>query len=281
MINKIGFVQGRLSPKIKNKIQAFPEKNWKKEFKIANKMSLRFMEWTIDYKNLHSNPILTEKGQKEIKKLCSKYKLKILSTVTDCFMEKPFWKLKNIMKPKLKNEFLKILHGTYKVRGKFVILPLVDGGSIENKKQEKALVSFLNKIVPILKKTKMKILLESDYSPTKILKLIKNFNKKYFGINYDIGNSASEGYDPNVELDLYGKYIDNIHVKDRIYKGPTVPLGEGNADFDAVFKKLKKMQYKGKYTLQGAREKNNKHILAIKKYIDFLTKRFQSNINNK
>ena len=29
--------------------------------------------------------------QKEIKKLCSKYKLKILSTVTDCFMEKPFW----------------------------------------------------------------------------------------------------------------------------------------------------------------------------------------------
>ena len=67
-----------------------------------------------------------------------------------------------------------------------------------------------------------------------------NTRKKYFGINYDTGNSASKGYDPIVELDLYGKYIDNIHLKDRIYKGSTVPLGEGNADFDTIFKKLKK-----------------------------------------
>ena len=31
-------MQGRLSPVIKKRIQIFPEKNWKNEFKIASKL---------------------------------------------------------------------------------------------------------------------------------------------------------------------------------------------------------------------------------------------------
>jgi len=62
---KIGFMQGRLSPNEKNKIQFFPEKNWKGEFLLANKIGLKNMEWTLDYKNLFKNPIFTEKGKKK------------------------------------------------------------------------------------------------------------------------------------------------------------------------------------------------------------------------
>ena len=32
----IGFMQGRLVPDERNKIQSFPWKNWKKEFQLAN-----------------------------------------------------------------------------------------------------------------------------------------------------------------------------------------------------------------------------------------------------
>ena len=39
---------------------------------------------------------------------------------------------------------------------------------------------------------------------------------------------------------FYGKRILNIHIKDRPYKGNTVPLGEGDVDFDnfSIVKKI-------------------------------------------
>ena len=50
-------------------------------------------------------------------------------------------------------------------------------------------------------------------------------------INYDIGNSAAQGYNVIEELDTYGNRISDIHIKDRILNGGPVILGNGN-DFD-------------------------------------------------
>ena len=58
-------MQGRLLPSIKNKIQFFPEKNWKKEFTLANQLGLKNMEWTLDYKNLNKNPIFLKQVKKK------------------------------------------------------------------------------------------------------------------------------------------------------------------------------------------------------------------------
>ena len=118
----------------------------------------------------------------------------------------------------------------------------------------------------------MKILFESNFKPKRYLKFIKKFNRNFFGINYDIGNSASYGFNPKEEIDSYGKYIDNVHIKDRVYNRGTVPLGTGNVDFLTVFKKLKQIKYKGNFILQGARSKNNQHVSIIKEYRDFIIK---------
>ena len=92
---KLAIMQGRLSPMVNRKIQSFPIKNWKKEFSIAKKIGLKFIEWTLDYQHLFLNPLLTKKGKKEIKFFSKKYSIKIKSLTGDCFMQKPFWKLKN------------------------------------------------------------------------------------------------------------------------------------------------------------------------------------------
>ena len=62
----IGFMQGRLSPIIKNRIQIFPYKNWKKEFKVANEIGFTLMEWTIDTATLNKNPLFYKNKLKEI-----------------------------------------------------------------------------------------------------------------------------------------------------------------------------------------------------------------------
>ena len=93
MLKKIGIMQGRLSLPLGKKIQAFPSSTWKNEFEIANKLSIKFIEWTLDYKNLSKNPLLLSSGQKKIKKLSKKYKVKVNSITGDCFMQRPFWKI--------------------------------------------------------------------------------------------------------------------------------------------------------------------------------------------
>ena len=66
------------------------------------------------------------------------------------------------------------------------------------------------------------ISIETDLKPSILLELIKKMKNKIF-INYDIGNSASKGYDFNKEK-KYFKFVKNIHLKDRIKKGSTVRL---------------------------------------------------------
>jgi len=273
----IGFMQGRLSLMEGKKIQSFPWLNWKNEFKIGKKLSFKLLEWTLDYKKLYSNPLMLKSGQKEIKNLCTKYNFKITSLTGDCFMQKPFWKTKKSKISKLQNDFLNIINESAKVGIKFIILPLVDNGKIENKKQEMILVSFLKKIYPILRTNKLKILFESDFEPKKYLKFIKKFNPNLIGINYDTGNSASLGFDAKREISIYGKYINNVHIKDRVYRGKTVELGKGNTNFSVIFEKLKQIKYKGNFILQGARSQNKQDAKILIKYRDFVIKFLKKN----
>lgn len=91
-----------------------------------------------------------------------------------------------------------------------------------------------------------------------------------------MGNSASLGYLPNEEFELYGDRIINVHVKDRLLHGKSVPLGEGSVDFESVFKCLKSANYNGNYILQTAREAQGNHLDALLKYrsmvINWITK---------
>ena len=68
MNNKIGFIQGRLSPIVDGKIQAFPWDYWKEEFPLAEKYNFHLIEWTLDQADLYMNPLMTNKGRSKIKK---------------------------------------------------------------------------------------------------------------------------------------------------------------------------------------------------------------------
>ena len=67
--NLIGVMQGRLSPAIENKIQAFPADTWQTEFQKAQRLGLDFIEWTLDQSMLYENPLLTPVGLDKIQNL--------------------------------------------------------------------------------------------------------------------------------------------------------------------------------------------------------------------
>ena len=126
-----------------------------------------------------------------------------------------------------------------------------------------------------LKKKKIQILFESDFNPKILKKFINKFDKDLFGINYDLGNSASLGYDINEEFESYFEYIKNIHIKDRVLNGHTVRLGKGNANFKKFFKNLKKYKYNNMLIYQTARSNQNNDIEELKKNILFIRKKIK------
>ena len=266
---KIGVMQGRLSPIYNNKIQKFPTLHWKSEFFIARSLNLNLIEWTIDIENFYKNPIITTKGIIEIKKLIEITGINLKSITADCFMHELIWikNNKNILK-----KLIRIIESCGKLKIRYIIFPLVDDSSIKNKQTEDKLVKILKKFKKILKKNDVSILFEIDYGPKKVKKFISKFDKENFGINYDSGNSASAGYDINEEFGNYGKYIKNIHIKDRIKKGKTVKLGTGNTNFKKLFANIKKMNYKNNLILQTARSCTGEHIAEIIDNLNFMKK---------
>ena len=116
------------------------------------------------------------------------------------------------------------------------------------------------------------MIFESDFNPVKLKKFINKFDKRYFGINYDAGNSASLNYNIDNDFKLYGNRINNIHIKDRIKFGKTVRLGKGNVDFLKLFKNIKKIKYKKNLILQTARSEKNEHIKEISINLKYLEK---------
>lgn len=276
MISNFGIMQGRLTRPNQGKIQSFPKKNWAKEFSLAKKLSFKFLEWTLDYEGLKTNPLMSLKNQIKIINLSHKNRIRIFSITGDCFMQKPFWKCKNVKtRQKLIGDLIMIIKSASALKIKYLILPLVDNGSIKNSEQEKILVRELMNIRAILKEKKIQILFETDLSPKKCFNFIRKFKSSSFGINYDTGNSASLNYNPVEEFREYGNYIKNIHLKDRKKFGSTVPFGQGNTNFKLIFKLCKKINFKGNFIFQGAREKSGEEINTIKKYKKFILNQIQ------
>lgn len=259
-------MQGRLSPQVDGKIQAFPWEDWRTEFPLAQQAGFGLMEWTLDQYRLYENPLLTQTGQDEIRSLCAQHGVRVASLTGDCFMQAPFWKARGETADALKRDFMAVAEACHAVGADHIVVPLVDNGGIESKEQEDALVGFMLEQSQVLKALSVAVVFESDFSPAELARLIGRFPLDGFGVNYDIGNSAALGYDAKEEFAAYGQRILNVHVKDRVLGGTTVPLGTGNADFDAVFFELSRVNYVGRYILQTARAEDGDHIGALSRY---------------
>ena len=268
MNNRIGFMQGRLSPLINGRIQAFPWKNWKDEFSLAQHFNFQMMEWTLDQERLYENPLLTETGQAEIRALCEHHELSIPSLTGDCFMQAPLWKAQGAERIALERDFVEIVKGCSAVGIYMLVVPLVDNGRLEDADQDDVLVRFLETQADFLAANRQKVVFESDYVPQELARFIARLDPVLFGINYDIGNSAALGFTPSEEFGAYGQRVLNVHVKDRVLGGTTVPLGTGCVNFDAVFAVLAQIKYRGNFILQTARDADGNHSDALCNYRD-------------
>jgi L-ribulose-5-phosphate 3-epimerase len=269
LMNLIGVMQGRLSPPFMDKIQSFPKDTWKEEFEAAQEIGLHGIEWTIDLENFEAHPLIDKKQEIAVNKLLSKYSFGINSVTCDYFMQGRPWE-DSANFESMKTCLESLLNSQLIVEGTILVLPLVDLGSPVRETHWLELRKYLLSIRKSLESKNVFIAFEFDIVPEMQMEFVSTLGSPNFGINFDTGNSASNGFEPKSEISTIFPRLLNVHLKDRKLGGTTVPLGEGSTDFEVIFAELHQLNYSGNYILQCARGPSHMEKATILSYLDFL-----------
>lgn len=128
-----------------------------------------------------------------------------------------------------------------------------------------------------LKKNNQNLLFETGQeTPVTMLRCFEKVGMDNLGVNLDTANLILYGKaNPVDALDVFGKYVMNIHAKDGLYPtnghdlGREVRIGDGKVDFKALFKKLKELGYDSFVTIEREinGEQQTEDIRYAKKYL--------------
>jgi len=155
-----------------------------------------------------------------------------------------------------------------------IVIPCVDQSSIQNQLDRTRFIEVLSTVISDAERISVNLSLETDLDPKQFGELLSSFDSPRVTVNYDIGNSASLGYNPVEELSEYGERISDIHIKDRLLGGGSVKLGTGNADIPGFLKLIEKFDYCGPFIMQAYRDDEGLGI--FKDQLDWVQSFFMS-----
>lgn len=270
-------MQGRLSPRGSGPIQFFPFDTWQQEFSHAAEIGLDEIEFIFDAPRFVENPLWTDKGVRELLSVMRASGVAVRTICADFFMARPFFRTDRETLAENISVLEKLIGRAKEIGANGIEIPLVDNSSIKTKAEEDILVSVIKGVLPLAKRSGVFIGLETDLPPATFRALLMRFDDPYLRANYDTGNSSGLGFDPEEELRAYGEFIANIHIKDRMLGGTTVPLGTGSARFEAFFKTLGSLGYAGSFILQAARGEDGKEretVAGQKAFVEGLITRY-------
>ncbi len=129
-----------------------------------------------------------------------------------------------------------------------------------------------------LKKNGQYLLFETGQeTPVTMLRCFEKVGCDNLGVNLDTANVILYGKaNPVDALDVFGKYVMNIHAKDGLYPtnghdlGREVRIGDGKVDFKALFKRLHELKYDSFVTIEREieGEQQTEDIRYAKKYLE-------------
>jgi L-ribulose-5-phosphate 3-epimerase len=250
---RIGIMQGRLLPPIAGRIQAFPGVEWRREFEIAANVGLESIEWIFEVSTMSGNPLGHDQSATLIRDASQASRVAVASVCADWFMERPL--LRGTLSDRAESErtLELLIERCHHIGIERVVLPFVDASAIRSELERMDLIALLGRLASDAAKRGIELHLETDLGPSDFGRLLDRIPASGVKVNYDSGNSASLGYRVQEEFGAYGARIGSVHVKDRMTGGGTVPLGEGDADFEALFAGLAGLAYNGDLILQVAR----------------------------
>ena len=257
---KIGVMQGRLLPKYQGRYQAHPIGYWEDEFEIAASLGVDLIEFILDYNDFEENPLMSASGCKKIIEIANQSDVKVKTICADYFMDAPLHSTDLNVATLSAAVLRELIINSRTIGVTDIVLPLVDQSSVRDSESQDQFIRAIEPFLPYLDENNMNLNLETDLDPTAFKSLLNQINSDRVTVNYDTGNSAGLGYDPEQEFAAYGDRITDIHIKDRVKNGFSVCLGQGSADFTQIFKCVQNYGYSGPFIMQAFRDDDGLEI---------------------
>ena len=252
-MNKLGVIQGRLSPPIEG-FQECPVE-WKKEFELLPELGLEHIEWIVTKNSLKTNPELFEElSGYTVSSIC-------LDNLVDYDLHEKEY-LNHNLKPfcelAIRNDI------------KRIAIPLLEKSSVVD---DRLRLKFSKNIKEYSQNyPDLDFLFEVEASSKKLIDLLSTSDNFY--VTYDTGNITSCGFNHKEYInDVYDR-IKTVHLKDRTYEAVTVPPSNGDTNFKLIFNILKEKMYNDLYTLQTAREASGEEYTTIQKHKNILMREY-------
>ena len=247
-------MQGRLLPKYKGRYQAHPIGYWEDEFEIAASLGLDLIEFILDYNDYEDNPLMSVSGCKEIEEISNQSGVHVKTVCADYFMDAPLHSDDLNLATLSAAVLRQLILNSQNIGITDIIIPLVDQSSLATLESQDRFINAITPFLIDLEEQNINLNLETDLGPSEFKHLLAQIDSKRVTVNYDTGNSAGMGYDPEQEFAAYGDRITDIHIKDRVKDGFSVCLGQGSANFSKIFKCVQNYGYTGPFIMQAFRD---------------------------
>ena len=250
---EIGIMQGRLSPPTGGRIQSFPVDTWREEFAHARKAGMDCIEWIYEAGTDAVNPLRTNEGTAEIRRLAETWGVGVWSICADYYMTERLVASDGVPQVKVVEHLKWLLVQANALGARYIVLPFVDSSSLRSRQELEGLCGILTSVIPTAERVGIELHLETDLFPDALVTVLGSISHPLLRANLDTGNSASLGHNPVEELALLGPWLGSVHVKDRVVNGGTVPLGTGSTDFRTYFRLIHAAGFRKPFILQAAR----------------------------
>jgi len=249
MINKFGFVQGRLTSAPKGELQLFPQNGWQEEFSIAGRLGINYIELIAERVHNERNPLWSKKGLNEIKNLSAVNNLELFSFCNDYIINN------NLLNTNAADQTIRLIDQGKTIGMQKLVIPLFEESEL-TRNNYKNFKEVLSDIAKAAANSGITICLETVLTGKDLLKALEFYGQENIGCVFDTGNRIAFGHDIYYDIILLNDYINHVHIKDKNKSNENVLLGTGLVNFQKAFKSLNEINYKGHHTFETVRGKN-------------------------
>lgn len=278
-MNEIGIMQGRLSPPVPGRLQAFPWSCWEAEFRQARACGFDAMEWLFEEPRATENPLWSAPGREKIRQLATDSGIALRSACADYFMAHPFFRVSAEERARSIEVLETLIVHAASLGIRTILVPVLETCEIRSPQEKGELLAALRQPLSIADAEGVAIALETELPADAYCALVEEAAHPALGIYYDAGNAAAKGYDLAADVRAIAPWLHGVHVKDRKRGGGSVLLGQGDADFPAFFAALTDVGYDRPLILQAA--SGDDYLGLARRYAGFVREHLRQDIGRR
>jgi sugar phosphate isomerase/epimerase len=247
--NQFGIIQGRLTQSPPGELQWFPQENWRDEFNIASGLGIDYIELFAETQHNLENPIWTDRGINQIKKLVMHNNLTSYALCNDYIIEHSF------LDEKVIQQNIDLLEQGKKIGIEKYIMPFFESSELSTDNMQNYILP-IRRVAKVANSADITVCLETILKGQELIALLELVDLPNVKVVYDTGNRVAFGYDLAGDIRLLSDYIAHVHIKDKNSDNENVLLGTGLVNFENVFDALHDINYSGPFTFETARGSN-------------------------